>query len=206
MTDVEMDNVRLIGPNDQLLKAVQSNDLSLFKKLLELGLNNSSIDLDYLFDEPYHGTILDICCISTGKSEFVKVLLSIGVDVNGISKNRKKAPIHLAAANGNKDVVRALLEHPQTDINLLDSDGNSALHLVAKAGYVECSELLLESKDIKANQLNRKGFTPAYLVATSKNKNDELMLAFIRYDEKTDQGIICNTVFLFSFLGVQKSI
>lgn len=184
MADVEMDNVCLIGPNDQLLKSVQSNDLSLFKKLLELGLENLSIDLDYLFDEPYHGTILDICCISTGKAEFVKVLLSIGVDVNSISKNRKKAPIHLSAANGCKDVLHALLEHPETDINLLDSDGNSALHLAAKAGYVECSELLLESKYIKANQLNRKGFTPAYLVATSKNKNDELMLAFIRYDKE----------------------
>jgi len=184
MTDVEMKNVCMIGPNDQLLKAVQSNDLSLFKKLLEIGLGNSSIDLDYLFDEPYHGTLLDICCLSTDRSEFARVILSIGVDVNVIGKNRKKAPIHLTTANGCVDTLRILLEHPPTNVNLLDSDGNSALHLAAKAGYVECSKLLLEAKNIKANQLNRKGFTPAYMAATSKNKNDELMLMFIRYGEK----------------------
>lgn len=185
MADVEMKNVCTIGPNDQLLKAIQSNDLDLFKKLLEIGLGNSSIDLDYLFDEPYHGTILDICCISSGRSEFARVILSVGVDVNVISKSRKKAPIHLATVNGCVDALCTLLEHPLTDVNLLDSDGNSALHLAAKAGYVECSELLLEAKNIKANQLNRKGFTPAYLAATLKNKNDELMLTFIRYGEKS---------------------
>lgn len=179
MEDVELNNVCSIGSNDQLLKAVQSKDLELFKKLLEIGLGNSSINLDNIFDEPYHGTILDICCISTGRSEFAKILLSVGVDVNVINKNRKKAPIHLAAANGCKDVLYVLLEHPPTNINLLDSDGNSALHLAAKAGNVECTELLLKSNNIKANQLNRKGFTPAYLAAVSKNKNDELMMAFI---------------------------
>jgi len=179
-----MKNVCTIGPNDQLLKAVQVNDLDLFKKLLEIGLGNGSIDMDHLFDEPYHGTILDICCISTDRSEFARVILSIGVDVNVIGKNRKKAPIHLATVNGCVDALRTLLEHPPTDVNLLDSDGNSALHLAAKTGCVECSELLLEAKNIKANLLNRKGFTPAYLAATSKNKNDELMLAFIRYGKK----------------------
>lgn len=180
MEDVELNNVCSIGSNDQLLRAVQSNDLELFKKILEIGLGNSSIDLDHIFDEPYHGTILDICCISVGRSEFAKILLSVGVDVNVINKNRKKGPIHLAAANGCKDALAVLLAHPPTNVNLLDSDGNSALHLAAKAGNVECSEMLLDSNDIKANQLNRKGFTPAYMATTSKIKSDELMMAFIR--------------------------
>jgi len=184
MENFELNNVCSIGSNDQLLKAVQSNDLDLFKKLLEIGLGNSSIDLDSIFDEPYHGTILDICCISTGRSEFVRILCSVGVDVNVVNKSRKKAPIHLAAANGSKDALEVLLEHPPININLLDSDGNSALHLAAKSGNVECSELLLNSNNIKANQLNRKGFTPAYLAATSKKKNDELMMAFIRQVRK----------------------
>lgn len=181
MTSVEMDNVCTIGPNDHLLRAVQSNDLSLFKKLLEMGLENGSLDLDYLFDDPYHGTILDICCISMGRSEFIKLLLSVGVNVNSVNKNRKKAPIHLAVTNKNIDGLIVLLEHTTIDVNLLDSDGNSALHLAAKIGDVKCIELLLQCNDIKANQLNRKGFTPAYLAANSKKKNDELMLAFIKY-------------------------
>lgn len=190
MEDVELKSVCSIGTSDQLLKAVQTNDLSLFKTLLDIGLENSSIDLNTIFDEPYHGTILDICCVSAGKSEFVSVLLSIGVNVNVINKNRKKAPIHLAAANGCKDALRALLEHSPTDVNLLDSDGNSAIHLAAKAGQLECSKLLLDNKKVNPNLLNRKGFTPAYIAATSKNKNDELMLAFIRYGKQINPEII----------------
>lgn len=176
-----MDSVCVIRPNDQLLKAVQSNDLDLFKNYLELGLSNSSLDLNHTFGEPYYGTILDICCMSSGKSAFAKELLWVGVNVNIINKNRKKAPIHLAASNGHEDVLHVILEHPSTDINLLDNDGNSALHLAAKAGHVECLKLLLDNKSIKANQLNRKGFTPAYLAANSKNNSDKSILAFIRY-------------------------
>lgn len=194
MTNMEMDNVCSIGPNDQLLNAVQSNDLSLFKKLLEIGLENGSVDLDYLFDEPYHGTILDICCISTGRSEFIKVLLSLGIDVNTVNKNKKKAPIHLATANRNKDALLVLLEHTPTDVNILDSDGNSALHLAVKAEDVKCLTILLESKGIKANQLNRKGFTPACMAANLKIKNDELMLIFIRYDKHLN--ILITTIYL----------
>lgn len=170
-----------IGPNDQLLRAVQSNDLGLFKKVLEIGLENSTVNLNHIFDEPYYGTIFDVCCSAAGRSEFAKVLLSAGVNVNVINKNRRKAPIHNAAANELKDTLHVLLEHPHTDINIQDGDGNTALHIAAKAGNVECTEMLLESKNIRANRLNRKGITPAYLAATSKNENDELVLAFIRY-------------------------
>lgn len=180
MEDVELTPVCPIKTNDQLLKAVQSNDLDSFKKLQEAGLKNSSINLNHLYNEPYLGTILDICCMSKGKSEFAEVLLALGANPNAINKNRKKAAIHLAVASECVDALRVLVEHPSADINLLDGDGNSALHLAAKTGSVECSKLLLESKNIKANRLNRKGFTPAYLAAISKKKNDELMLAFIR--------------------------
>lgn len=202
MEDVELKAVCTTGTSDQVLKAIQTNDLSLFKNLLEIGLGNSSIDLSTVYDEPYHGTLLDICCASAGRSEFVRVLLSIGVDVNVINKNRKKAPVHLAAANGCEDALRALLEHGPTDVNLLDSDGNSALHLATKAGQLECSELLLDNKTVNPNQLNRKGFTPAYLAATSKNKRDELMLAFIRYGRQSTILLTIHTisnVFVFFF-------
>lgn len=177
MGDVEMND---FGQTDQLIRAVQSNELCLFKKLLEIGLGNRSLDLDRVFDEPYHGTLMDVCCMTAGKSGFAGALLSAGVNVNVVNKYRKKAPIHWATVNGCADTLATLLAHPPTDVNLLDGDGNSALHLAAKAGTVECTKLLLNANDVRANQLNRKGFTPAYLAATSKKQNDELMLTFIR--------------------------
>jgi len=133
-TDIEMNPVCSIRTNDQLLKAVQSNDLDSFKKLEEVGLKNSTISLDHSYGEPYLGTILDICCMSKGKSEFAEVLLTLGANVNVINKNRKKAAIHLAAANDCAKALAVLVKHPRTDVNLLDGDENSALHLAVKTG------------------------------------------------------------------------
>ncbi|XP_050424282.1 transient receptor potential cation channel protein painless [Adelges cooleyi] len=183
MSDMELKDARTIGPYDHLLSAIQSNDLTLFKRLLEVGLDNSSIDLEHEYEEPYHGNILDICSSSIGRSEFVELLLSFGMEVNVMNKNRKKAPIHLAAANGCKDTINVLLNHPPINVNLLDGDGNSALHLAAKTGNVECIELLLDADGVKANQLNRKGFSPAYLAATSKSSNEKAVKVFIKCPE-----------------------
>ncbi|XP_050525042.1 transient receptor potential channel pyrexia [Daktulosphaira vitifoliae] len=180
MSDIEMNTPRTIGPYDHLISAIQSNDLTFFKKLLDLGLANSSIDLDHEFDDPYHGTILDICSSSPGKTNFVELLLSFGMNVNIVNKGRRKAPIHLAVTNGLADTLKIILNHTPTDVNLLDGDGNSALHLAAKVGNVECIRLLLDAEDIKANQLNRKGYSPVYLAATSKNSNESAVLEFIK--------------------------
>lgn len=176
MIDNEMSNVCSVGPNEELIKAIESNNLQLFKKLLKC----PSVNFNQAFREPCLDRILDVCCTSSDKSKFVKELLSIGMDVNCLDTNKKKAPIHFAAMHGHKDVLNVLLEDPKTDINMLDGDGNSALHLATMAGSVECIELLLGSKGIKPNQLNREGMTPAYIAATSNEKNNELVAASIR--------------------------
>lgn len=182
LTNIIVNDMCPIGPNEELLRAVGSNNLALFKTILR----SQPIDLNdvYTSTEPYTGTIIDICCKLTDKSDFVRELLLFDVDVNHCGTNEGKAPIHFAAMNRCKDVLSVLLEEPKTDINILDGDGNSALHLATMAGSVECISLLLNSsKDIKPNQLNKQGETPAYIAAVSVCKNNRLIAEFIKYVE-----------------------
>lgn len=179
MDDVEMSSVCSIGPNKELLEAVESKNLGLFKTILK----NASVDLSYEYTKPYPGTILDICCVLPYKHLFIRELLSAGVNVNYLNKSQNKAPIHLAAMNRCKYAFyRLLLYQPKTDVNLPDGDGNTVLHILAMAGDMDCSEFLLRyrSEDIKPNRLNKKGLTPAYIVATLQKNNEKLMILYLR--------------------------
>lgn len=176
MIDNEMSYICSIGPNEELLKAVESNNLQLFKILLKC----PSFDFNKNLRELCLGRLLHICCTSPGKFKFVKELLSAGVYVNCLDSEEKKAPIHCAATHGHKDALNVLLEHPEININILDGDGNSALHLATMAGHFECIALLLDSKGVKPNQPNREGMTPACIAATSNEKNNDLVAAYVR--------------------------
>lgn len=178
----DINDVCSIGPSEELLKAAESNNVELFKKLLKC----PSIDLNYAFREYYLGKILEVCCASSGKSEFVRELLSAGMDANCFTVNEQKAPIHFAVMNGHVGILNVLLDDPKIDINALDGDGNSALHLATIAGNVQCITLLLDSKGIKPNQLNGDGMTPAYIAATSSVHNNELVAASLRYCDKVN--------------------
>lgn len=178
--EVEMGAVRPpIRTNEQLLRAVQSNDADAVRALRGPGVMGC-IDLGYVYGEPYLGTILDVCCASQGRAECAEALLSLGADPNAVGPHRKKAAVHIAAANGRADALAVLLGHGPTDVNAPDGDGNTALHLAAKTGDAECVALLLGDDRVRANLLNRKGFVAAYLAAVSRNRDDRLMLEFIR--------------------------
>lgn len=183
------------GTNKTFLKAIKSNNVHVFKQLLE----STYCNLNTEFTESNSGTLLDICCELPDKHDFVVELLSAGVDVNYLNKARK-AGIHYAAENGNENALRVLLECPQTNINILDGDKNSALYLATKAGHVECSRLLLESKYIEPNQVNSEGKNSTYIAATSEEKDDNLMRLFIKYVINMNIKIIkLHNTFFFCF-------
>ncbi|KAF9731964.1 ankyrin repeat protein [Paraphaeosphaeria minitans] len=62
--------------------------------------------------------------------EIVRALIGEGAKVNVKDKDRK-TPLHLAAQDGRRDVVEALCQAPDIELDLSDKEGRSALHLAS---------------------------------------------------------------------------
>ncbi|XP_011037312.1 PREDICTED: alpha-latrocrustotoxin-Lt1a-like [Populus euphratica] len=92
--------------------------------------------------------------------------------------------IHVAAENGQGNVVRYILENDQKIVepllNEMDEDGNTPLHLAARHGQSMAAFVLVRDKRVENSIVNNENFTP-YDVAKQQSK-----IAADQYD-KTDE-------------------
>ena len=61
-----------------------------------------------------------------------------------------------ACRNGQKNIVKILLERGGIDLNRRDAEGNTALHYVCREGYRDLAVLLLD-KGADASLVNNRG-------------------------------------------------
>lgn len=69
-----------------------------------------------------------------------------------------------ACRNGQKNIVKILLERGGIDLNRRDAEGNTALHYVCREGYRDLAVLLLD-KGADASLVNNRGETPLHAAA-----------------------------------------
>jgi hypothetical protein len=77
--------------------------------------------------------------------------------------------LHLASRGGHVDVVKALLQHPNIDVNLHDEEGRTALSLAASSGNIDIVNLLLDLKDVDTNAVDKDGYSPLSLASLHGN-------------------------------------
>jgi ankyrin repeat protein len=65
-----------------------------------------------------------------------------------------------AAKGGHSDIMNALLQRPDIDINSVDEGGWSALIHAANVGYSDIVNALLQRSDTDINQQDHRGWTP----------------------------------------------
>ena len=159
------------NPHTQLLNAWKSKDFDSFCKLLK----QPDVSADHWYGEPVHATLLYLAC-EDDAVEYVRALLNAKAQPNNLNQIRYKAPIHIAAEHAKHEVLEALLEDKRTDVNILDSFGDTPLHIIAKqklksesegtvSKYIYCIQLLMCRKGIKVNVCNKKGYTPVHYAA-----------------------------------------
>lgn len=100
--------------------------------------------------------------------EIIDMLVSAGADVNhkvsfkGVGTTFFDIPItslYQCARNGQAKLVAILLKSPTAEVNILNSDGNTAYKSAATRGYWEIMEMLA-SKGANIDQGNNNGITP----------------------------------------------
>ena len=74
-----------------------------------------------------------------------------------------------ACRNGQKNIVKLLLERGGIELNRRDAEGNTALHYVCRQGFRDLAALLLD-RGADPSQANNRSETPLHTAARSGNR------------------------------------
>jgi ankyrin repeat protein len=122
------------------------------KQSFGVSVSRMRIDDDDLIDDA-DKTIEDF--IKEGNVEKFKELLTSIDDLNEIDE-AGLALIHWICDRGNDSILELLLSRREIDIDLKDSEGQTALHYASSCGHKKCVELLL-SHGANRNSLDNDG-------------------------------------------------
>lgn len=117
------------------------------------------------------------------QKEVVNVLLNVEeLDINTVhTKERSRTALMLAAQRDSPDILRTLLQHPEIQVNLQDSDGYTALSLAVINESPLSVEALLEIAEIKANLVDRWAGRSALHIAAVRD-NSEMVRRLLEGD------------------------
>jgi uncharacterized protein len=112
------------------------------------------------------------------KDDKAKVRKLIGLDPDLVFSKDKDGftPLHLAAANGNKDIAEFLLT-AKADVNSRDNAGSTPLHQAeaAKGDHADLVELLIEHR-AEVDASDKHGLTPLHYGTLANNRNAVISL------------------------------
>jgi ankyrin repeat protein len=116
---------------------------------------------------PIHGitllyTILD--CINSNEDEAAKLLLDSGANVNSRNE-RQLTPLMITAVKGHVSTMKILMDHPDIDLTVQDSNGNTPLHMAVLGQKNEAVALLIEARTDLLQLVNFRLFTPVHEAA-----------------------------------------
>ncbi len=110
-----------------------------------------------------------------GHTEIVKALLASGAKVRVEDWVFKGAPIHKSTYNGNVEILKMLIAHPDIDLDIQGKiNGYTPLHDALWHGFTECAEILINAGarlDLKGHD----GKTPLKIALDVYDAEDDLV-------------------------------
>ncbi|RYP61448.1 hypothetical protein DL770_009789 [Monosporascus sp. CRB-9-2] len=126
--------------NEHLVAAVTNDREALVRVLLERGAEAT-------------GLLIEACSHKPVNMAIVKLLVKHGADIE--AKNERATPLTKAAANGDLECVRYLVELG-ADVNVRGPQDTTPLMFAARGGYLSCVRCLLEH-DAELNSRDKFG-------------------------------------------------
>ena len=157
---------------DPIKNACTANDLARLNILIDGGFD---VNKDYgngrnaLHWSAYYGCRLDV---------FHRILENI-TDVNAFDCSLDTALV-IAARDNHVDLVKALMKHPEINLNMQCSYGSTALHWAVIESHPDIVVELLKSDNIDCTRKNRGGNTPLEMsVSAVRPECEQLLLAHL---------------------------
>ena len=119
-----------------------------------------------------YSPLIDAC--ERDLTEASIMLIDNGADINFLDKDQRWSPLMWAITNNNEVITQKILEK-NCDLNLADSDGNSALHLATSSENDTLVRMLL-NKNANKNLVNNENMTPLQI---AKENEDEYCIKLL---------------------------
>ena len=71
------------------------------------------------------------------------------LNVNELNERNEMSALMIATEEGHGDIVKTLLQHVQTDVQILDIKGRSVLQIASTTGFLRALKLLLRCSKVK---------------------------------------------------------
>lgn len=152
-----------------LMKAVNANNASLVRQLIEQGVDVNALDANQ--DAPL------VMAAYKGHTDIVRMLLEAGADVTAVDPGMKATALHAAAYAGRTEAARLLIEHHIAIDKQGPYNGYTALHDAIWQGNVETARVLIDA-GANLNLKSHNGETP---LAFAKAKHQSAIVALIEH-------------------------
>lgn len=138
--------------------------------------------------------------------EAIALLDTNTIDINGFTEYNKTL-LHCACSQGNIEIAKRLLSHPEIDINLKGKTKlkHSALHIAVIENSVELTQLLIEN-GANINSQEGNGNTPLWTAVSYNNKNMKIPVIKYLLAQNADPNIKNNYgISLYKALTMPKN-
>jgi len=138
----ESDRQKIVS--QQLMAAVNNNDIETVKQLIQSGVE---LEARYPMVNSFNDNHTPLLVAARdGHREIVVELLKAGADVKATEAVFGAVPLHKAVYNGHADITRMLVEQPGINLNFQGAtNGYTPVHDALWHGYAECAEILIDA-------------------------------------------------------------